>query len=189
METHDMRRGVVHSRVTRLQAIVMCSTLCLICAAYVAVGTLIRNLPARSPEWYWLDLPGFALLAWVAAAYAMWRGDGEEIAIRWQEGSPTCEIAGGSHQGTWTVLGKSSSSSDWVAAVMFLTACAAGIAALGVKELVQAHDVHGMAQGLQTLCDAAGPSLLILLNWPFRAKPFRHVVNLRRGAERMRVLI
>ncbi|WP_206830572.1 hypothetical protein [Alicyclobacillus fructus] len=188
METRDVRRGLVHSRATRLQGIVMCSTLGLICASYVVVETLIRNLPARSPGWYWLDLPAFALLAWVAAAYAMWRGDRQEIAIRWQEGAPTCEIVGGSLQGTWEVLGKSRRASDWVAAVMFLAACAAGIAALGIRELMQAHDVHGMAQGLQTLCDAAGPSLLILLNWPFRAKPFRHVVTLRRGKERMRVL-
>lgn len=50
MEMQDVRRGVVQSHVTRLQAIVMCCALGLICAAYVVVETLVRNLPARSPD-------------------------------------------------------------------------------------------------------------------------------------------
>ncbi|MDI9258922.1 hypothetical protein [Alicyclobacillus sendaiensis] len=189
MEPTDIRRGVILSRATRRQAIGLFCALGLIFAAYLATGSLVGHLPVDSAGWFWLDLPSFALLACVLAVYAKWRGEQREVAVRWQADARICEIAGASCEGTWEVMGKSLQRvSEWTVAVVFLAAIAVGMAALGVWELAHSHHVRDMAQGIQMLCDASGPSVLILLNWPFRARRFRYVVTLRRGTERMRVL-
>jgi len=74
-----------------------------------------------------------------------------------------------------------------MAAMILLAICEAMLFAVAIRDLCQAHDARGIAEGVQSRCEACAPSLLVMLNWPYPAKPFRYVMALRHDLQRMSV--